>query len=89
MDAWCEQAGRDPATLRRSLLLFDALDPWGSPDLLSQLVERFSAIGMNDFVVFWPDTDEQAHGVRPRGHRRAPSPAELNCPTFAELWFLG
>jgi len=59
MDAWCEEAGRDPATLRRSLLLFDALDPWGSPDLLPRLVERFSAIGMTEFVVFWPDTDEQ------------------------------
>ncbi len=59
LDEWCVELGRDPGVLRRSLLLFDALDPWGSPDLLAPLVERFAAVGMQEFIVFWPDSAEQ------------------------------
>lgn len=59
LDEWCADLGRDPATLRRSLLLFDALDPWSSPDLLARHVERFMAVGIQEFVVFWPDAGKQ------------------------------
>ncbi len=54
VDDLCLRAGRDPAALRRSLLLYGALDAWASRDALAQVVERFSAIGIREFVVQWP-----------------------------------
>lgn len=54
LDALCGEAARDPRSVRRSLLLFDALDAWGEADRFEKLVDRFLEVGMHDFVVFWP-----------------------------------
>lgn len=59
IDGWCEAAGRDPASLRRSVLLIGPLDAWAAPDALSRLVEEFTAGGTTEFVTCWPQTDEQ------------------------------
>jgi alkanesulfonate monooxygenase SsuD/methylene tetrahydromethanopterin reductase-like flavin-dependent oxidoreductase (luciferase family) len=53
----CEAAGRDPASLRRSVLLLGALSPWTQRGRLAGLVEEMSAIGFEEVVVFWPWTD--------------------------------
>jgi alkanesulfonate monooxygenase SsuD/methylene tetrahydromethanopterin reductase-like flavin-dependent oxidoreductase (luciferase family) len=60
VDDLCVQAGRDPSTLRRSLLLFGALDVWTSQVAFARIVEEFSAIGIREFVLFWPGDDRRA-----------------------------
>ena len=57
MDEQCAGYGRDPKDVKRSLLLFDALDPWGAPDAFERLVEMFEAVGVEEFVLFWPPDD--------------------------------
>lgn len=57
LDDACAAAGRDPRTLRRSLLLFDVLDAWASPDSFERIVDDFRDIGMVEFVVVWPEDD--------------------------------
>ena len=60
LDEACVRVGRDPATLRRSVLLIHACDAWGSGDALRRNAERFFEIGMRDFIVFWPGDDRRA-----------------------------
>lgn len=57
LDALCRARGRDPLTLRRSLLLFGSLDAWASPNAFADIVERFVAAGVGEFVVLWPGDD--------------------------------
>ena len=54
----CEAAGRDPSGLRRSVLLFGSLSPWGRPGRLEELVGVMAGIGFEEIVVFWPWNDE-------------------------------
>jgi len=54
LDELCSAAGRDPRTLRRSLLCFGALDPWTSGGPIDDLVSRFREVGITEFVFFWP-----------------------------------
>ena len=56
LDASCERLGRDPQTLRRSLLLWHlgGADPWAHKGALLEIVERFSSVGFTDFIAFWP-----------------------------------
>lgn len=56
LDEMCITAGRDPATLRRSLTLFGPTDPWTSSITLDQVVERFIQVGIKEFVIDWPPT---------------------------------
>lgn len=59
LDLLCEASGRNPRDLRRSLLLFEALDAWTAPDAFERVVDRFLEIGFRDFVVFWPGDDRR------------------------------
>lgn len=59
LDELCSEAGRDPSSLRRSLILFASLAPWGAPDRFEALVEQFCDAGMREFVLFWPSDDQQ------------------------------
>ena len=59
LDHMCEQHGRDPRTLRRSLLLIDPLDAWATPDAFERIVGSFLKIGMREFVVCWPRDDQR------------------------------
>ena len=60
IDRHCATIGRDPRSLRRSLLAFRPLRPWGSRDALSMLVEQVSALGFDEVVLYKPsDHDEQ------------------------------
>ncbi len=54
VDRMCEQAGRDPAALKRSIICVESLDCWGSDDALNRLVEQFSALGVREFILPWP-----------------------------------
>lgn len=59
LDEMCADAGRDPGSLRRSLLLVDALDAWSSPGALERIVEQFSAVGIDEYTMFWPGDDRR------------------------------
>ncbi|PSK98621.1 luciferase-like monooxygenase [Haloactinopolyspora alba] len=54
LDELCERAGRDPRSLRRSVLLWASTDPFASGTGLDELVERYQAAGMDDFSFAWP-----------------------------------
>ena len=54
LDELCREQGRDASTLRRSLLLFDALDAWSSEHQFEHIVRQFLETGIHEFVVFWP-----------------------------------
>lgn len=53
LDELCLEAGRDPATLRRSMLLWDTTDPTMPGNTLPDLVARFTDAGIQDFVLGW------------------------------------
>jgi alkanesulfonate monooxygenase SsuD/methylene tetrahydromethanopterin reductase-like flavin-dependent oxidoreductase (luciferase family) len=54
-DAACERLDRDPATVRRSLLLWSAdTDPWKDKDAFERIIERFIPVGFTDFIALSP-----------------------------------
>ena len=57
--ARCRAAGRDPSSLRRSVLLLGPLSPWLGPGRLAPLTESLTAAGFEELVVFWPWTDNE------------------------------
>lgn len=59
MDEDCRSAGRDPADVRRSVLLFEALDPWLADVDPAEVVTDFRSAGVQDFVLFWPSVDRE------------------------------
>ena len=61
-DDLCVDAGRDPTTVRHSLVCFPPLTPWQSVGYFSDLVGRFSEIGIDEFVLYWPQTWRPAPG---------------------------
>jgi alkanesulfonate monooxygenase SsuD/methylene tetrahydromethanopterin reductase-like flavin-dependent oxidoreductase (luciferase family) len=54
LDELCQEIGRDPATLRRSLVLWKPLDPWATPDAFERIVVSFQSVGVREFHVMWP-----------------------------------
>jgi alkanesulfonate monooxygenase SsuD/methylene tetrahydromethanopterin reductase-like flavin-dependent oxidoreductase (luciferase family) len=57
LDERCAQLGRDPAELRRSLVLWAPLDPWATPDAFERVVDSFRDAGIAEFIVMWPPED--------------------------------
>ena len=82
MDAACERNGRDPRTVKRSLLYVIAQmtdeDPWASIDAFTDFVGRFSEAGVEEFIFQPPPPDQfpiverVATGIIP-GLRTVPS----------------
>ncbi|MFW9846395.1 MAG: LLM class flavin-dependent oxidoreductase [Candidatus Thorarchaeota archaeon] len=56
LNKFCEELGRDPASLRRSLLIFgaEANTAFASEDHFIEIVERYTAIGVNELIFFYP-----------------------------------
>lgn len=56
LDTHCERLGRDPSTLRRSLLIFgdDRSQCAQDARAFRRLVYRYLAIGITEFIVFYP-----------------------------------
>jgi alkanesulfonate monooxygenase SsuD/methylene tetrahydromethanopterin reductase-like flavin-dependent oxidoreductase (luciferase family) len=46
--------GRDPREIRHSLVCFPPLTPWESTDYFTDMVGRFRAFGIDEFVLYWP-----------------------------------
>ena len=55
-DDLCVDAGRDPSTIRHSLVCFPPLTPWQSVEYFRDMVGRFAEIGIDEFVLYWPNT---------------------------------
>lgn len=54
-DAICAEAGRDPNTVRRSILLDRAqVDPWSSVGAFDAFVGPFQELGVELIVFYWP-----------------------------------
>jgi alkanesulfonate monooxygenase SsuD/methylene tetrahydromethanopterin reductase-like flavin-dependent oxidoreductase (luciferase family) len=59
VDAECKRIGRDPSSLRRSLLtFFGILEPLPSADEFADWTRPYREIGIGEFVVYWPVDDD-------------------------------
>ena len=71
----CEESGRDPLTLVRSILLghpFVAETPWRSEEAFLEVVERWSGAGFDELIVYYPpETAMPAGSVAPSVFERA------------------
>jgi alkanesulfonate monooxygenase SsuD/methylene tetrahydromethanopterin reductase-like flavin-dependent oxidoreductase (luciferase family) len=55
LDDACTEAGRDPATLARSMLAFyPALDPFASVDAFDEYAGAYAHLGLEEMVLYWP-----------------------------------
>ncbi|WP_157987800.1 LLM class flavin-dependent oxidoreductase [Jiangella endophytica] len=54
VDEFAAAAGRDPASIRRSVLLWAGTDALSGPAELEELVDRYAPAGFTEFVVGWP-----------------------------------
>jgi alkanesulfonate monooxygenase SsuD/methylene tetrahydromethanopterin reductase-like flavin-dependent oxidoreductase (luciferase family) len=65
LDEICAQQGRDPHTLRRSLLAGGGSspeNPWQSVDAFADFVGRYREAGISEFLLYYPSRAEQAYG---------------------------
>jgi alkanesulfonate monooxygenase SsuD/methylene tetrahydromethanopterin reductase-like flavin-dependent oxidoreductase (luciferase family) len=69
MDDFCATVGRNPATLRRSILVGGGVTPdtpWSSPEAFRDFVGRYMEAGVNEFIFYYPSRVEQADGYYER-----------------------
>ena len=67
IDANCTEIGRDPATLRRSYLMFDpasrasggSITYYRSEDVFVDMVQRLLKLGISEIGLYFPTLDEQ------------------------------
>ena len=66
LDRHCTDIGRDPAEITRSFYGWASKmeeqgmpDPWSSEDAFTEVVERYRAVGINDFLIDQPRADQQ------------------------------
>jgi len=61
LDEHCDEAGRDPSTLRRSLLLWPPIREmvYESANAFTDIVGPYIEAGINEFVLAYPTKDEQ------------------------------
>ncbi|MDP3984361.1 MAG: LLM class flavin-dependent oxidoreductase [Acidimicrobiia bacterium] len=60
LDQHCQEIGRDPDSITRSLFVFRPLEPWRSRSDFESIVKRFSAIGFAEFILPSPGPDQLA-----------------------------
>lgn len=69
MDDFCAAVGRDPGTLRRSILAGGGVTPdalWSSPEAFRDFVGRYMEAGVNEFIFYYPSRVEKADGYYER-----------------------
>ncbi len=58
LDVYCREIGRDPTTIRRSVLAYNPVpDPLASLDAFDEYVGRYRAIGIEEIIFYWPPLD--------------------------------
>ena len=55
-DDLCAELGRDPTTIRHSVVCFPPLTPWESVEYFTDMVGRFAEVGIDEFVLYWPQS---------------------------------
>jgi alkanesulfonate monooxygenase SsuD/methylene tetrahydromethanopterin reductase-like flavin-dependent oxidoreductase (luciferase family) len=55
-DDLCAVFGRDPLSIRHSLVCYPPLTPWESADYFADMVGRYRAIGVDEFVLYLPES---------------------------------
>lgn len=55
-DDLCTSLDRDAVTIRHSLVCFPPLTPWDSVEYFRDFVARYRAVGIDEFVLYWPRT---------------------------------
>jgi alkanesulfonate monooxygenase SsuD/methylene tetrahydromethanopterin reductase-like flavin-dependent oxidoreductase (luciferase family) len=71
IDRLCDDLGRDPSSLHRSYLAFDAkarpsgglINYYESEDLFVEIVQRVTALGITEIGVYYPVLSEQIPGL--------------------------
>lgn len=53
-DELVEGVGRDPRSIRHSIVCFPPLTPWESREYFTDMVGRFRSVGIDEFVLHWP-----------------------------------
>jgi alkanesulfonate monooxygenase SsuD/methylene tetrahydromethanopterin reductase-like flavin-dependent oxidoreductase (luciferase family) len=61
LDEYCKEIGRDPQTLRRSVLVFgsEAETVFNSTDTFDALVKCYRDVGITEFIFYYPFNHEQ------------------------------
>jgi alkanesulfonate monooxygenase SsuD/methylene tetrahydromethanopterin reductase-like flavin-dependent oxidoreductase (luciferase family) len=59
-DDLCVSLGRDPESIPHSLVCFPPLKPWESAEYFEDMVGRYREIGIDEFVLYWPQNWRQA-----------------------------
>jgi alkanesulfonate monooxygenase SsuD/methylene tetrahydromethanopterin reductase-like flavin-dependent oxidoreductase (luciferase family) len=57
LDEYCAEIGRDPTTLRRSVLFYteeDYMKMYSLPGAFEEIVKRYREIGITEFMFFYP-----------------------------------
>ena len=53
-DELAASLGRDPRAIRHSIVCFPPLTPWESRGYFADMVGRYRAVGVDEFVLYWP-----------------------------------
>jgi alkanesulfonate monooxygenase SsuD/methylene tetrahydromethanopterin reductase-like flavin-dependent oxidoreductase (luciferase family) len=61
LDGYCEEIGRDPGGLRRSLLVFgsEAETVFSSVDAFEAVIECYQSVGITEFIFYYPFESKQ------------------------------
>jgi alkanesulfonate monooxygenase SsuD/methylene tetrahydromethanopterin reductase-like flavin-dependent oxidoreductase (luciferase family) len=61
LDEYCDEIGRNPKTLRRSLLVVgtDAAEVFNSTDGFADVVSRYAEVGISEFIFYYPRQTDQ------------------------------
>jgi len=67
VDKYCQEMGREPSSLRRSVMLSDSkartrgglINYYDSMDLFIEMVEKLVEVGISEFVIHYPYREEQ------------------------------
>jgi alkanesulfonate monooxygenase SsuD/methylene tetrahydromethanopterin reductase-like flavin-dependent oxidoreductase (luciferase family) len=55
-DDFCTEFGREPRTIRHSVVCYPPLIPWESEDYFVDMVGRLMSIGIDEFVLYLPES---------------------------------
>jgi alkanesulfonate monooxygenase SsuD/methylene tetrahydromethanopterin reductase-like flavin-dependent oxidoreductase (luciferase family) len=59
-DDLCSTLARNPGSIRHSLVCFPPLTPWESTAYFEDMVGRYRGVGIDEFVLYWPQSWRRA-----------------------------